>query len=75
MVDVYNASSRAWTTAQLSEARSNLAAASLDSYGLILFAGGSMNYGSPTSAVDAYGPCPPAYFSTLLGCAPCPAGS
>ena len=39
-VDIFNAKTGGWSTAQLSEARYNLAATSLPDQGLAIFAGG-----------------------------------
>jgi hypothetical protein len=39
-VDIFNAASGSWSTAQLSVARLNLAATSLPNQGLAIFAGG-----------------------------------
>ncbi len=41
VVDIFNASSGNWSTAALSVAREALAATSLPSYGVAIFAGGS----------------------------------
>ncbi len=50
-VDIYNAISRTWSTAALSEARSDLAATSLPDQGLAIFAGGIAIIGMHVSRV------------------------
>jgi hypothetical protein len=42
-VDIFNASSGLWSTAELGVARASIAATSLPSQGLAIFAGGSNN--------------------------------
>jgi hypothetical protein len=45
VVDIFNAATGQWTTASLSAARSQLAAASLPEQGLAIFAGGTASSG------------------------------
>ncbi len=45
VVDIFDARSRTWSTAVLSQPRSEIAATSLPPYGLALFGGGNCNNG------------------------------
>jgi len=56
IVDIFNASSNSWTTAQLSVARYLMASTSIDSFNMSFFAGGTTSalYVAFTSAVDIY---------------------
>ena len=67
VVDVYNASTGEWSTAEaLDVARCQLAAVSMDDR--ILFAGGDREYGSiPYSTVDVYAPEPTTLSLLALG--------
>ena len=53
-VDILNSNTNTWTTANLSYGRTQLSATSLPNQGLVLFAGGYLNYYGYSGLVDIY---------------------
>jgi hypothetical protein len=53
-VDIFNVITGNWSTANLSQSRSNLEAASLPNQELAIFAGGVSSYDGPSNVVDIF---------------------